>query len=369
MGWSTGARRTLIAPLLGLLAAILAVSCAVMCMRAKARRSLVPSQPLAAASSASTARSAPSASVAPSAVSPEPVGATTEESCPNQELCRKEGACGILEGVCQPTRPEHCQQSEVCREEGSCHLYHFADEPNRCRVEQQADCAGSALCRTQGRCRYAPLFAGEGRCVRARLVQTQSFALTKARHGVKGRLVIARDPRSYPDNPENYDIAINEVDPRAGAALQVLTSAGKLVDELTLYPALTVSVEDFGDGTDTFLATEQIFCSMGSCCGWDTVFLQVRSGRLSRLVAKGGHGEPTELVLTASIRSRWRLTEGAGPNTHRVVFQTSCRAVALTTQRFFPQRDGAWRYTEERADELKPGVQQEPGPWHGVLEY
>jgi hypothetical protein len=300
---------------------------------------------------------------------------TEAAHCEKSEHCRTEGACGLAGDHCVPTAPEHCQRSEVCRKDGMCRIVGGDPEFRQCGMDAHADCAKTAFCRDEGRCRLAPLdFGGGGRCIKAELVPRRRFRLTEARHGVRGELVVSTDKRLPPARyTRDYGgYFVDEDDPRAGSAVELRNPAGEVVEELTLYPAVSVEVKDLGHGTDTWFATEEILCAAGHWCGWGTHVIEVRDGHLAQVRARGQNGELREVDLAASMGSRWKVARGANPGKQEIVYQVEQAEIGddqvLTTTRFF-FADGVWQFADEYAKTYDPRVVKQPGQWRGSLEF
>jgi hypothetical protein len=243
-----------------------------------------------------------------------------------------------------------------------------------CGSETHADCATSWLCRDHGRCRLAPQdLSGSGPCVDAKLRLHRRLALTEARHGIRGELAVMVDARlpdsQLRDGPGYFP---EEEALRSASSVQLRRPDGTVVDELTLYPAVDVTARSLGDGTDTFLATEHIACLAGHWCGWRTVLFQVQNGRLVRLRAAGESGEEHELVVTASLGSRWALVSPKKGQVEELVYQVEApsgldQPVFVETR--FSFVNGRWRFNEARSNDYDKGVLRQPGKWNGTLEF
>lgn len=303
------------------------------------------------------------------AVEPIPWAVPVDEECAT--ACRELGNCALEDGVCVPTLEEHCKGNEACHDSGMCRL--LADDlGKRCGIESHGDCAETALCRDQQRCRFAPTgFGGEGRCVEVELVRSQRFPLTTKRHGIQGELLLFLDP-ALAKRPKKGAVGYwpdPEV-PRAGAALTLRDRQGAVVDEVTLFPDVTVKLEDLGAGTDTFLATEHLACpAERHWCGPRTVFLEVRGGRLSRLSAIGPRGEERAMVAVDSGGARWKLERSRRFKTRDLLVQVESfvpPGPALLETRFTFSR-GRFRFSERKWPEFLPKNVKLPGPWQGEL--
>lgn len=158
---------------------------------------------------------------------------------------------------------------------------------------------------------------------------------------------------------------------RSASSVQLRRSDGTVVDELTLYPAVDVVARNLGDGADTFLATEHIACLAGHWCGWRTVLFQVQSGKLVRLRAVGEAGEERELVVTASLGSRWTLSPKKG-RPQELVYQVEAPSgldqPVFVESRFFFSNE-RWRFTELRSNDYDKSVLRQPGKWNGTLGF
>jgi len=343
---------------------------------------------------------APAASIAVYARLQDPSRLTGAAPAPSEEA-RRDGAAsrvgeseskrggvepdaGLERGVAEPGAPDPgasaseatetpagpCAATPACREDGMCRLLEDDLGP-RCGAESHADCAATALCREQGRCRFAPTgFGGVGRCVATELVRTQRFPLSVKRHGVQGELLVLVDPASAARSPRSARGYWPDADaPRAGAALTLRDARGAVLDEHTLYPDVSVQIEDLGAGTDTFLATEHVSCPEGHWCGPRTVFFEVRGGRLSAIFALGPRGEERPMVAVASRGARWKLERRArrGPRDLLVQLESFVPpGPALLETRFSFSR-GRYRFTERRWPEFLPKNAKQPGPWNGAL--
>lgn len=292
--------------------------------------------------------------------------------CAASLACRQAGACA-LEGVrCLPTEARHCEASEGCLRDGQCYLARD-DRGVRCGVETHAECRASVLCRKHARCHVAPLdFGGRGRCIASELTPRQHFRLRAARHGIDGELALLVDARAarHPSIDE-HGYWPHPDDPLAAASLELRDQTGTVRDELTLFPDVVIAEEDLGTGTDTFLVTERISCAASHWCGWTTVFVEVREGRLVRLRARDRRGEERPLVVTASQGSRWMLVRGTRPRQRDVLEQVEGpvpAAPALTETRFTYER-GSFRFNERKWPDYRPAVTRQRGQWHGTLDF
>lgn len=292
--------------------------------------------------------------------------------CAASASCRTEGACALTGVRCLPAEARHCEASEGCLLEGRCYL--ARDERGvRCGVETHAECRASTLCHEQGRCRVAPLdFGGSGRCIAADLTPRERVRLRSARHGVDGELVLLVDGRAA-RHPSIDDGGYwpNPDDPLAAASLELSDRSGAVRDEITLFPDVVLTQEDLGTGTDTFLVTERVSCATRHWCGWTTLFLEVRDGRLVHLKARGERGEERPLAVTASQGSRWMLVRGTRPRQRDVLEQVEGPvpgAPALTETRFTYER-GSFRFSERTWPDDRPTVVGQRGPWHGTLDF
>lgn len=289
--------------------------------------------------------------------------------CAASLSCRQAGACA-LEGVrCLPAEARHCESSEGCQRDGQCYLARD-DRGVRCGAETHAECRASALCHEHARCRVAPLdFGGSGRCIAAELTPRQHFRLRAARHGIDGELVLLLDARAARVDERGYWPSPD--DPLAAASLELRDRTGAVREELTLFPDVVISQEDLGTGTDTFLITERVSCATSHWCGWTTVFMEAREGRLVRLRGRGRHGEERPLVVTASQGSRWMLVRGTRPRQRDVLEQVEGPipgVPALTETRFTYER-GSFRFSERQWPDYRPAVARQRGQWHGTLDF
>lgn len=242
-------------------------------------------------------------------------------------------------------------------------------------VTTHAQCASWTTCKKDARCLFAPLdFGSDGRCIAAELRVHARFPLTESRHGIRGQLVLLLDSRfGEPDAGGVDPYLLDPDEPRAGSAVQLRTAADELVDEETLFPLLALEKEDLGTGTDTFLATEQPFCSAGHWCGFNTIFFEVRAGRLTRLRARGRGDTARALELTASNGERWKVERNSASGKRDIIDQhEGARGVpddpAFKETRFYFE-GGRWRFVERATGEFQPRVMKQPGAWHGTLQF
>jgi hypothetical protein len=295
---------------------------------------------------------------------------TEAAHCERSERCRTEGACGLEpSGDCVATKSEHCTSSKGCRERGACVLGDF-DLEKACGAGTHADCAKTALCKEQGRCWVLPTRGDTGTCIRAELRDRESFRLTEPRHGMAGELVVRVDSRT-PKTKDPRGYFPSEDDPRANAVLEVRAASGEVKHALEVYPAVDVVKRELGSGTDAFFVTEQWACAAGHWCGWTTTVFEVRAGRIARVEALGADGKVSELTMTASQGSRWKVGPGAAPLTREVLVQSEGPAPAvpaLTETRYF-FASGRWRFTERTFERYDPSVSKQPGAWNGALEF
>jgi hypothetical protein len=298
-------------------------------------------------------------------------GPRSDAHCAASGDCRRVGNCGVSDGHCLPTGDEHCSRSEGCQRDGMCRRLTGDGEPS-CGAKQHADCAQTELCRSQGRCRLAPLdFGGGGRCLAIQLEDRQSVLLTQERHGIDGKLVLALDPR-FPKRRDPQDLGYwpDEDALRSAAALQLRDASGAVRDELTLYPDVSLRTEALGSGTDSFLLTEYLSCPAGHWCGWNTVFAEVRGGHLSRLRALGPKGEESDMVFSASGGARWKLERKAGRSVELVEqVEGPAPVVPALIERRFYFENGRFHFTEKQWADFDPKVARQGGRWFGALEF
>jgi hypothetical protein len=200
--------------------------------------------------------------------------------------------------------------------------------------------------------------------------EVQRLRLTEAVHGLRGDLVVLVDSRLKREMLEDafgYQPIGDEL--LVASAVQLRTTQGAVLSELTLYPAVDVAARKLGSGTDTFLATAHVGCGAGRWCGWRTVFLEIRNQRLVRLRAEGVGGQ-REIEATASFAARWMLTPATSAGARDIIVQREepdrNPAVSCVETRF-SFSSGSWRFTE-REVARNDQASREMGPWMGSLD-
>lgn len=299
--------------------------------------------------------------------------AARPEHCQRSAECDRLGHCGLRGNLCLPTSPEHCKQSTTCREEGACLLVEDGWGV-RCGALTHDDCGATDVCSRGRRCRIAPVGAdGGARCIEAELVVQSQLPLTIARHGIRGELVLLVDGRLVPrGKPARRGLADHDPEgdePRAASVVELRGADGNVRGVLTLFPSVSLSREDLGSGTDTFLATEGRRCPEGHWCGPLTTFIEVRGGELARVQAIGARGVERPLEASASSGSRWKLERRKKPRGADLVVQLEGLlppGPALTETRYTFSK-GRFRFTEKQFFAYLPTVAKQPGPWQGEL--
>lgn len=77
------------------------------------------------------------------------------DDCEDAAICEEVGACSARQGVCE-REDSTCAEAPACAKEGLCH-----GQGAVCVAIDDQDCAGSAACKADGRCRMV-----KGRCER-----------------------------------------------------------------------------------------------------------------------------------------------------------------------------------------------------------
>ncbi len=70
--------------------------------------------------------------------------------CAESDVCKSNGMCSFVDGLCAVTSDEECRGSEQCKEAGRCKW--AAESPIACVPSSAEDCKASAICRRLGRC-------------------------------------------------------------------------------------------------------------------------------------------------------------------------------------------------------------------------
>ncbi|HEX7671824.1 MAG TPA: hypothetical protein VF395_19655 [Polyangiaceae bacterium] len=221
--------------------------------------------------------------------------------------------------------------------------------------------------------------SGNAPCIAAKLREVQRLHLTEAVHGLRGELVVLMDSRmkretldsnGYVPGVTQYEVGPAQDSLLAASAVQLRTTQGAVLSELTLFPAVDVAARKLGSGTDTFLATEHFGCGAGRWCGWHTVFFEIRNQRLLRLSAEGVGGQ-REVEATASFAARWMLTPAARVGARDIIVQREDPdrdPSVLFVETHFSFSGGSWRFSEREVARDDKASRQ-VGQWLGSLDY
>lgn len=202
----------------------------------------------------------------------------------------------------------------------------------------------------------------------------QSIDLEPARHGIRGRLELIQDSRLKDDSPVwggGGGAAVAGL-PLHGVRLRVLDAEGRVLDEHRFAaPVATLEAADLqGDGRPIFLLRADFGSGGGPYHGLVTFPLELRAGRLQRLVAENeggsdrlgedekGLGPSEPVVLVSALRAGWVLVaDGTArailvarsrPHLEDPLVREGLSGDAVTLFQTYRYRDGRWHLWERR---------------------
>jgi hypothetical protein len=222
-------------------------------------------------------------------------------------------------------------------------------------------------CRRQPSCQdclRAPLRSGQSSCVVSRLVVRNEYALDVRRYGLNGRLELLTDARwTRPEGEDYRGYLSDDIQPMAASVIRLTIDTDSRIEQEELHPAVSIEQKNLGDGTDTYVATEEIACSAGRYCGWTSLFYQIRDGHLLRLSALDKVGEHVVVHLTQADAVSWwyEPTTSDGPVDilhRRYDFDDEGEIHRLTRFYFW---NGTWMLVEDSIRPL-PGARELSAP-------